>query len=46
MPPYSQMHREGKGPFYLDLTGVTEEEIRYIEWSIGNEGKGFFSWNI
>ncbi len=40
MPPYSQMHREGKGPFYLDLTGGTEEEIRYIEWSIGNEGKG------
>ena len=34
------MHQEGKGPFYLDLTGGTEEEIRYIEWSIGNEGKG------
>ena len=34
------MHDEGKGPFYLDLTGGTEEEIRYIEWSIGNEGKG------
>jgi len=41
-PPYSQMHREGGGPFYLDLTGGTEEEIRYIEWSIGNEGKGSY----
>jgi succinate dehydrogenase/fumarate reductase flavoprotein subunit len=39
-PPFSQWHREGKGPFFLDLTGGTEEEIRYIEWSIGNEGKG------
>jgi succinate dehydrogenase/fumarate reductase flavoprotein subunit len=42
MPPYSRMHREGKGPFYLDLTGGTEEEIHYIEWSISNEGKGSF----
>jgi succinate dehydrogenase/fumarate reductase flavoprotein subunit len=39
-PSYGQMHIEGKGPFYLDLTGGTEEEINYIEWSIGNEGKG------
>jgi succinate dehydrogenase/fumarate reductase flavoprotein subunit len=39
-PPFFQWHREGKGPFFLDLTGGTEEEIRYIEWSIGNEGKG------
>ena len=37
---YGQMHQEGKGPFYLDLTGGTEEEIKYIEWSISNEGKG------
>jgi succinate dehydrogenase/fumarate reductase flavoprotein subunit len=34
------MYRKGGGPFYLDLTGGTDEEIRYIEWSIGNEGKG------
>jgi len=27
---------------YLDLTGGTEEEIRYIEWSISHEGKGSF----
>ena len=39
-PSYGQMHQEGKGPFYLDLTGGTEEEINYIEWSISNEGKG------
>ena len=37
---YNQMRQQGKGPFYLDLTKGTEEEIRYIEWSIGNEGKG------
>jgi succinate dehydrogenase/fumarate reductase flavoprotein subunit len=39
-PPFNQWHREGKGPYFLDLTGGTDEEIRYIEWSIGNEGKG------
>ncbi|HJX13468.1 MAG TPA: FAD-dependent oxidoreductase [Dehalococcoidales bacterium] len=39
-PSYAQLTREGKGPFYLDLTGGTEEEIKYIEWSIHNEGKG------
>ena len=39
-PSYAQLHQQGQGPFYLDLTGGTEEEIRYIEWSIGNEGKG------
>lgn len=42
MVSFNQMHQQGKGPFYLDLTGGTEEEIRYIEWSIGNEGKGSF----
>jgi succinate dehydrogenase/fumarate reductase flavoprotein subunit len=41
-PSYFQLHQQGGGPFYLDLTGGTEEEIRYIEWSIGNEGKGFY----
>ncbi len=40
-PDYFQMHNQGRGPFYLDLTGGTEEEIRYIEWSISHEGKGF-----
>ena len=39
-PSYAQMYKQGEGPFYLDLTGGTEEEIRYIEWSIRNEGKG------
>jgi succinate dehydrogenase/fumarate reductase flavoprotein subunit len=39
-PFYDQLYREGKGPFYLDLTRGTEDEIKYIEWSIGNEGKG------
>jgi succinate dehydrogenase/fumarate reductase flavoprotein subunit len=41
-PDYFALHDQGKGPFYLDLTGGTEEEIRYIEWSIRNEGKGSF----
>lgn len=40
-PHYFQLYNQGKGPFYLDLTGGTEEEIRYIEWSISHEGKGF-----
>lgn len=39
---WAQRHDKGEGPFYLDLTGGTEEEIRYIEWSISNEGKGSF----
>jgi succinate dehydrogenase/fumarate reductase flavoprotein subunit len=43
--PYIQMHRQGQGPFYLDLTGGTEDEIKYIEWSIGNEGKGRYFLN-
>ena len=30
--------REGKTPFYLDMTDGTEEEIQYAEWSYGNEG--------
>jgi succinate dehydrogenase/fumarate reductase flavoprotein subunit len=41
-PHYFQLYNQGKGPFYLDLTGGAEEEIRYIEWSISHEGKGFF----
>ncbi len=28
------------GPYYLDCTGGTEDEIRYIEWAISHEGKG------
>ena len=39
-PNYHQLIQEGQGPFYLDLTGGTDEEIKYIEWSIINEGKG------
>jgi succinate dehydrogenase/fumarate reductase flavoprotein subunit len=39
-PNYFQLVKEGQGPFYLDLTGGTEDEIRYIEWSISHEGKG------
>ncbi len=42
MVPFNQLHQQGKGPFYLDLTGGSDEEIRYIEWSIRNEGKGSF----
>jgi succinate dehydrogenase/fumarate reductase flavoprotein subunit len=31
---------EGDGPFYLDFSEGTDEEIAYIEWSIKHEGKG------
>jgi succinate dehydrogenase/fumarate reductase flavoprotein subunit len=31
---------QGEGPFYLDFSEATEEEIDYIAWSIKNEGKG------
>ena len=41
-PDYFGMYHQGKGPFYLDLTGGTEEEIKYIEWSISHEGKGSY----
>ncbi|MBM2830232.1 MAG: FAD-dependent oxidoreductase [Gammaproteobacteria bacterium] len=37
---FNQLMQEGRGPFYLDLTRGTEEEIKYIEWSISNEGGG------
>ena len=36
------LKKQGKGPFFLDLTAGTEEEIRYIEWSISHEGKGYY----
>jgi succinate dehydrogenase/fumarate reductase flavoprotein subunit len=39
-PDYFALQESGRGPFYLDLTQGTEEEIQYIEWSIRNEGKG------
>jgi succinate dehydrogenase/fumarate reductase flavoprotein subunit len=41
-PDYFARHNQGEGPFYLDLTGGTEEEIKYIEWSISHEGKGSY----
>lgn len=41
-PDYFAMYHQGKGPFYLDLTQGTDEEIKYIEWSISHEGKGFY----
>ena len=31
---------QGEGPFYLDFTEATDDEIDYIAWSIRNEGKG------
>ncbi|MCJ7596729.1 MAG: FAD-binding protein, partial [Desulfobacterales bacterium] len=30
----------GEGPFFLDFSEGTDEEISYIEWSIRHEGKG------
>jgi len=40
-PGVKALHEQGKGPFFLDLTHGTEEEIRYAEWSMSNEGKGW-----
>ncbi|MBW1799118.1 MAG: FAD-dependent oxidoreductase [Deltaproteobacteria bacterium] len=31
---------KGGGPFYLDFSEATDYEKEYIEWSIGNEGRG------
>ncbi len=39
---YFALRKQGKGPFFLDLTSGTEEEIQYIEWSISHEGKGYW----
>ncbi len=39
---YFALYNKGNGPFYLDLTGGTEEAIKYIEWSISHEGKGSY----
>ncbi|MBN1103339.1 MAG: FAD-dependent oxidoreductase [Deltaproteobacteria bacterium] len=33
-------HAAGEGPFFLDFSEATDDEIDYIEWSIRNEGKG------
>jgi succinate dehydrogenase/fumarate reductase flavoprotein subunit len=33
-------HEEGGGPFYLDFSQATDQEMEYIEWSIKNEGRG------
>jgi len=30
--------KDGKTPFYLDLTDASEEEIKYAEWSYSHEG--------
>jgi succinate dehydrogenase/fumarate reductase flavoprotein subunit len=36
------LRKQGKGPFFLDLTSGTEKEIQYVEWSISHEGKGYY----
>ncbi|MBW2095945.1 MAG: FAD-dependent oxidoreductase [Deltaproteobacteria bacterium] len=32
--------KRGEGPFYLDFSEGSEEELEYITWSIRHEGKG------
>jgi len=39
-PNLGDMYNQGDGPFYLDFSEGTDNEIDYIEWSIRNEGKG------
>jgi len=40
-PSFMERWRRGEGPFFLDCTGGSEEEIKYVEWSIFHEGKGW-----
>ena len=37
MPSRKEMMEAG--PFYVDCTGGSEEEIRYVEWALSHEGK-------
>ena len=37
---YGELIKQGKGPFFYDLTAATEEELSYILWSVANEGHG------
>ena len=32
-------YREGNRPFYMDFVEGTDDEIKYAEWSMSNEGK-------
>jgi len=40
-PSVIAMWERGKVLFFLDCTGGTEEEIKYVEWSIFHEGRGW-----
>ncbi|MFZ7110871.1 MAG: FAD-dependent oxidoreductase [Desulfatiglandales bacterium] len=35
----SRKELQESGPFCVDCTGGTEEEIRYVEWALSHEGK-------
>lgn len=37
MPSRKQMLEDG--PFYVDCSRASEEEIKYVEWALSNEGK-------
>ncbi|MBW2609960.1 MAG: FAD-dependent oxidoreductase [Deltaproteobacteria bacterium] len=40
-PTAMERWKKGEGPFFLDCTGGSEEEIAYVEWSWSHEGKGW-----
>ncbi len=40
-PSMMERWQRGEGPFFLDCTGGSEEEIAYVEWSWKHEGKGW-----
>ena len=31
-------HREGRAPIFMDCTGISEEDLAYMEWGLSNEG--------
>jgi len=35
---FTDMHRSGRGPAYIDCTETAEEDIKYMLWGMENEG--------
>lgn len=36
---FTDMHRSGRGPVYMDCTGTGEEDLEYMLWGLRNEGQ-------
>jgi succinate dehydrogenase/fumarate reductase flavoprotein subunit len=35
---FTDMHKSGRGPAYIDCTETAEEDINYMQWGMENEG--------